>query len=300
MTPPTTPPQVWSAAVARHAVPSMAVEGGRLVVVAAHPDDETLGTGGFLQAARAAGAHIELVVATDGEAAFGAPDDELRRTRSRELHAALGELGLDDVPVHRLGLPDSGLAGCHDELVAALTPRLAGAHTALAPWTGDPHPDHAAAGHAVLAAATAATHRWTYPIWTLPWSTPEEQAIPWPHAAVFTLDASAAAAKRRAVGRFTSQIGGPEPILAAEVLAHFDSGQELFFRAPRTGSAPVSRFADLYSGGGDPWQTRTSWYERRKRDVVLACLPEPRYRHAAEPGCGLGLLTAGLAARCPG
>ena len=232
MTPPTTSPQAWSAAVARHAVPPMVVEGGRLVVVAAHPDDETLGTGGFVQAARAAGAHIELVVATDGEAAFGAPDDELRRTRWRELRAALGELGLGDVPVHRLGLPDSGLAGCHDELVAALTPLLAGAHTALAPWTGDPHPDHAAAGHAVLAAATAATHRWTYPIWTLPWSTPEEQAIPWPHAAVFTLDASAAAAKRRAVGRFTSQIGGPEPILAAEVLAHFDSGQELFFRVP--------------------------------------------------------------------
>ena len=178
MTPPTTSPQAWSAAVARHAVAPMVVEGGRLVVVAAHPDDETLGTGGFLQAARAAGAHIELVVATDGEAAFGAPDDELRRTRWRELRAALGELGLGDVPVHRLGLPDSGLAGCHDELVAALTPLLAGAHTALAPWTGDPHPDHAAAGHAVLAAATAATHRWTYPIWTLPWSTPEEQADP--------------------------------------------------------------------------------------------------------------------------
>ncbi len=115
---------------------------------------------------------------------------------------------------------------------------------------------------------------------------------------MLALDGSAAAAKRRAVGRFTSQIGGPEPILAAEVLAHFDSGQELFFRVPRTGSAPVSRFADLYGGGGDPWQTRTSWYERRKRDVVLACLPQPRYRHAAEPGCGLGLLTAGLAARC--
>ena len=297
MTPPTTPTEAWSAAIARHAVPPMPVEGGRLVVVAAHPDDETLGAGGFLQAARAAGADIELVVATDGEAAFGPPDDELRRTRQQELRAALDQIGLDDVPVHHLGLPDSGLAGCHDELVDALTPLLAGADTALAPWTGDPHPDHAAAGHAVLAAATAATHRWAYPIWTLPWSTPDEQAIPWPHAAVLTLDASAAAAKRRAVSRFASQIGGPTPILAADVLAHFDSGQELFFRVPRTASAPVARFADLYGGGGDPWQTRTSWYERRKRDVVLACLPRPRYRHVAEPGCGLGLLTAGLAAR---
>lgn len=294
----TTSPAVWSAAVARQAVPPMAVAGGRLVVVAAHPDDETLGTGGFLQAARAAGADIELVVATDGEAAFGAPSDELRQTRWRELRAALGRLGLDDVPVHRLGLPDSGLADRHDDLVAALTPLLRGAHVALAPWTGDPHPDHAAAGAAVLAAAAIATHRWAYPIWTLPWSTPEEQTIPWSHAAVFTLDAASAAAKRRAVGRFTSQIGGPAPILAADVLAHFDTGQELFFRVPPTATAPVERFADLYGDGADPWQTRTSWYERRKRDVVLACLPRERYRHAAEPGCGLGELTAALAARC--
>jgi hypothetical protein len=150
----------------------------------------------------------------------------------------------------------------------------------------------------VGAAAAVATHRWAYPIWTLPWSTPEEQAIPWSHAAVFTLDAATAAAKRRAVGRFTSQIDGPAPILAADVLAHFDTGQEIFFRVPPTASAPVERFADLYGDGADPWQTRTSWYERRKRDVVLACLPRERYRHAAEPGCGLGELTAALAGRC--
>ena len=294
----TTPPAVWSAALAQHAVPPMPVEGGRLVVVAAHPDDETLGTGGFLQAARAAGADIELVVATDGEAAFGAPSAELRQTRWLELRAALGQMGLDDVPVHRLGLPDSGLAECHEDLVAALTPLLRGAHLALAPWTGDPHPDHTAAGAAVRAAAAAATHRWAYPIWTLPWSTPQEQAIPWSHAAVFTLDAAAADAKRRAIARFSSQTGGPAPILAEEVLAHFDTGQEIFFRVPPTASAPVERFADLYGADADPWQTRTSWYERRKRDVVLACLPREHYRHAAEPGCGLGELTAALVARC--
>ena len=117
--------------------------------------------------------------------------------------------------------------------VAALTPLLAGRDTCARPVDGRPasRPRRRRATPC-CAAATAATHRWAYPIWTLPWSTPDEQAIPWPHAAVFTLDASAAAAKRRAVGRFASQIGGPEPILAADVLAHFDSGQELFFRVP--------------------------------------------------------------------
>ena len=61
------------------------------------------------------------------------------------------------------------------------------------------------------------------------------------------------------------------------------------FRVPRSGSAPVSRFAELYAAG-DPWRA-DSLYERRKRAVVLASLPRERYRRAFEPGCGAGELT---------
>jgi LmbE family N-acetylglucosaminyl deacetylase len=297
-----TPPTAWADAIDEHAPPPMGIPSGRVLVVAAHPDDETLGAGGFLHAASAAGAQIELVVATDGEAAFGAPDPELGRARNAELRAALDEIGLGDVVVHRLGLPDSGLADRGDDLMAALAPLLAEADLCLVPWTGDPHPDHAAVAHAALAVAPARAHRWTYPIWTLPWCRPDDAGVPWPHAAVFAIDPETLAAKRRAIARFTSQVAptpaGDAPILPADVLAHFDVDRELFFRAPRTASAPVSRFADLYAADADPWQTRTDWYERRKRDVVLACLPRERYAHAAEPGCGLGLLTAALTARC--
>ena len=298
----TTRPAVWADAITRHRVPPLTPDGRRVVVVAAHPDDETLGAGGFLRAARATGAQVELVVATDGEAAFGAPSEDLGRARREELRDALGEIGLGDVVVHWLGLPDSGLADCTAELAAALTPLLCDADVCLFPWVGDPHPDHAAAGLAAFAAAPARTHRWAFPIWTLPRHTPEDADLPWHHAAVFALDADALAAKRRAIGRFGSQLApapGPEaPILPADVLAHFDTDRELFFRMPPAASAPLSRFTDLYGDGSDPWQTRTSWYEQRKRDVVLACLPKVRYRHAAEPACGLGMLTACLAARC--
>lgn len=55
------------------------------------------------------------------------------------------------------------------------------------------------------------------------------------------------------------------------------------------------RFTELYSDG-DPWQT-DSWYERRKRAVVLGSLPGERYGTVFEPGCGAGELTLGLAAR---
>jgi SAM-dependent methyltransferase len=65
-------------------------------------------------------------------------------------------------------------------------------------------------------------------------------------------------------------------------------------------AAPPSSPAapELYSRDPDPWGCDTRWYERRKRALLLACLPRPRYRRAYEPGCGNGALTAALAARC--
>ncbi|RZT31370.1 class I SAM-dependent DNA methyltransferase [Cupriavidus agavae] len=48
----------------------------------------------------------------------------------------------------------------------------------------------------------------------------------------------------------------------------------------------------------DPWGFETLWYEARKRDVLMAALPEKRYGRALEAGCATGLLTAELATRC--
>jgi SAM-dependent methyltransferase len=61
---------------------------------------------------------------------------------------------------------------------------------------------------------------------------------------------------------------------------------------------PADYFARMYDGSADPWGFRTRWYEQRKRDLTLAALTRPRYRRAFEPGCSIGVLTAGLAARC--
>lgn len=60
----------------------------------------------------------------------------------------------------------------------------------------------------------------------------------------------------------------------------------------------LAHFEHLYSNDADPWHVRDSWYEQRKRAVLLASLPQQRYRSAFEPGCGNGELSAELALRC--
>ena len=61
---------------------------------------------------------------------------------------------------------------------------------------------------------------------------------------------------------------------------------------------PDAYFDRMYAASADPWQLQERWYERRKFAVTLALLPHPRYRHAFEPGCSVGVLTEQLAGRC--
>ena len=60
----------------------------------------------------------------------------------------------------------------------------------------------------------------------------------------------------------------------------------------------AGHFDGLFELDADPWRTRTRWYERRKRTLTLAVLPQERYERACEPGCGAGETTAALALRC--
>lgn len=60
----------------------------------------------------------------------------------------------------------------------------------------------------------------------------------------------------------------------------------------------TDHFERLHREHRDPWNVRTSWYEQRKRDLLLAALPRARYAHGFEPGCSIGVLSRALAARC--
>jgi trans-aconitate methyltransferase len=61
---------------------------------------------------------------------------------------------------------------------------------------------------------------------------------------------------------------------------------------------PDRYFDDMYAASWDPWQLSDRWYEDRKYAITMAMLPDPRYRHAFEPGCSVGVLTAKLVERC--
>ena len=56
-------------------------------------------------------------------------------------------------------------------------------------------------------------------------------------------------------------------------------------------------FEQLFEHDEDPWAFRTRWYEQRKRDLTLACLPRQYYTRIFEPACANGELSAALAER---
>ena len=98
-----------------------------LVVVAPHPDDETLGLGGTIAATADRGIPVRVISVTDGDAAHpeatAAERRALAHTRCAEVLCATAALGV--VAPVRLGLPDGDVAGHEARLVDALTEVLA-------------------------------------------------------------------------------------------------------------------------------------------------------------------------------
>jgi LmbE family N-acetylglucosaminyl deacetylase len=94
----------------------------RLLVVAPHPDDETLGAGGLVQRVLERGGTVRVVLVTAGDGYVEAVVHETGQPkprpaqyvaygeqRLREARAALRELGRDQIRLQLLGFPDSGL-----------------------------------------------------------------------------------------------------------------------------------------------------------------------------------------------
>ena len=254
----------------------------------------------------AAGARIRLVAVTDGEASHPGLDqtaaDELAECRAAETVTALAELGAP-VEIVRLRMPDTGVARREAELRDQLTELVAGFGVCLAPWDGDLHADHEAAGRAAAGACAAAgVDLLSYPIWTWHWAHPRDSRVPWDRAVRVPLSAEARRRKQVAIDCFASQLRPPGHAAAGGAAA--GGGRALH---PRPGSADQlsgetldrGHFDGLYDAVGRPVRLHLPLVrDRVSTRSALAMLPWPRYRRAFEPGCSIGVLTALLAPRC--
>jgi LmbE family N-acetylglucosaminyl deacetylase len=202
----------------------------RLLAIAAHPDDETLGAGGLLATASALDIDCAVLLLTDGEGARGGvPDARLGAERRTEFEAALSRLSMGR-PVHSLALqiPDGEVAAAAARLELIMASMLDGFDLCVGPWEADGHPDHDAAGAiARRVAFVRGIPYYAYPIWYWHWGTPSDES-PMAGALRFPLDPVASNRKALALADYRSQRSGLEPILSDFTLAYFQRDFEVF------------------------------------------------------------------------
>lgn len=149
---------------------------GGLVVIAPHPDDESLGCGGLIAEACARQRDVRLVILSDGTGSHpnsaSYPPERLRRLRRNEARAAAAALGLPDVAITFLDLPDRYLPSIGPiadaaaaEIVSVM--RSAATQALFVTWEHDPHSDHRAAYAIARTAARrlAPVRFYAYPVW---------------------------------------------------------------------------------------------------------------------------------------
>lgn len=317
-----------------------------IVVLSPHPDDESLGVGGLIAAAVAAGIPVHVLLVTLGEGSH--PDSptatpaQLAPIREAEFVDALTRLH-PAVQHELLRIADGGLDGERARIADALRSAVGAAGDdplIVVPWRGDGHRDHRVAGELATALATELDLALAeFPIWLWHWAATDDDTLPWGEARIVPLDADAHGAKIAAMDAYPSQTEplspapGDEAIVDHHHLQHYARRFEVVFpngRAlelgsagrrsdddddddapgsePDTGRPPETdtvhdgpsrsqaSFDDHYREHPDGWNFG-SWYEERKRQVLLAALPRPRYGSVLELGCATGVLTGRLAER---
>ncbi|CCH02648.1 LmbE family protein [Fibrella aestuarina BUZ 2] len=220
---------------------------GKTLVLAPHPDDESLGCGGTLALLRQADYPVHVVFVSDGTQSHPNsptyPADRLRDLREAEARAALVELGIPEAMSTFLRLPDRAVpvAGApgFNEQAAALAEQIQSFRptTVLVPYERDPHPDHRATYQLLDEALKAVPTRprvLEYLIWL--WELGRPDDLPKPNERiVLKIDIhTAVEQKNRAIQAHQSQVTrliNDDPsafYLSPELLSHFDMPYELF------------------------------------------------------------------------
>lgn len=194
--------------------------GRRVLVIAPHPDDESLGCGGLIALLCRDGRTIHTVFVTDGGAShLHSPTwtrARLAAQRQAEAVEALRRLGAGSQPRTFLRLPDAAMPAPGSperdaavdalaRIVADLSPDLV-----VLPWRRDPHCDHRDSwhlAHDALRRAGVFPAVLEYAIWLDELGAPADHPLPGEADAVFVRIDAVRDEKRSAVAAHLSQTG---------------------------------------------------------------------------------------------
>lgn len=226
--------------------PESVINWGKTLIVAPHPDDESLGCGGALALLRKFGCEVVALTMSDGTLSHPNsveyPPEELRGLRENEMRNALEILGIapGNVTFFRLSdrrVPDESaenFASTVEKIKHYLRENLP--QTILVPWRRDPHPDHQATWQIFNRANEFFAHQFRileYPIWL--WEMAQDKDLPTENIKIFRLNIeNVTDIKQRAINAHVSQTtdlidDDPHGFrLSPEVLAHFAAPFEYY------------------------------------------------------------------------
>lgn len=218
--------------------------GGPLLVIAPHPDDETLGCAATILRAREAGRRTVVIIVSDGSQSFQSAlisPEQLIALRVDEATAAAGVLGVGRQDVIFLAFPDGRLQENRAQIAAALQIHVAALYPVeiYAPYGIDQNPDHRAVAASVddlVKAAVIVCPVYEYPIWFWPRLALAHLAMPGQLARLRRVpSADWLAKKRAAMQEYRSQcenITGEADIgfLDPDFLENFFKPYELYFQ----------------------------------------------------------------------
>ncbi len=226
-----------------------AIANSSVLIVAPHPDDETLGCGGAIALLRSLGCDVRVIVLSNGTMShprsrkYPAPAlQALRESESLDALSILGVAEVDAVTFVRLqdgAIPiwktqgiRSAIMACR-ACIAEILPQ-----TIFLPWRNDPHPDHRASWHLIQAALAdlSLTPRCIeYPIWD--WDVNQRRDLP-PDISTWRLDiGTVVELKQQAIAAYRSQTTNlidDDPTgfrLSSELLLNFTRPWEVYLEA---------------------------------------------------------------------
>jgi LmbE family N-acetylglucosaminyl deacetylase len=148
-----------------------------VLVVAPHPDDETLGCGGAIALLKSQGFTVRILVVSDGTKSHPNsvkyPAPILKNLRETETFKAMATLGIESPHITFLQLPDGAIPESGELFQAtvnvcrayleSVSPKII-----FVPYRADPHPDHRATWQIIdtsLKQTVFASRIIEYPIW---------------------------------------------------------------------------------------------------------------------------------------